>query len=165
MTCLQYRFITGKTGRALSKKIYEVDPLICAPCSGKMKVISVIEDAHITKKTLTCLYLWDIKRKPPPQANTPPAEALIICGAIGDIDLLDIDVEGTELEVWQTFDYDKHKPKVVIIEYYTFGLGDNSEEIKKIFSDLPYQLVHTTCTNFIFLNVDSTQQSTEYQSL
>ncbi|MEM1168858.1 MAG: FkbM family methyltransferase [Cyanobacteria bacterium P01_H01_bin.35] len=72
---------------------------------------------------------------------------------IGQIDLLDIDVEGTEIEVWQTFDYEKHQPKVVIMEYQTFGLADNSEKIKEFFSNLPYKLVHTTCTNFIFLNV------------
>ena len=72
---------------------------------------------------------------------------------IGQIDLLDIDVEGTEIEVWQTFDYEKHKPKVVIMEYQTFGLADNSEKIQEFFSNLPYKLVHITCTNFIFLNV------------
>ncbi|WP_084786429.1 FkbM family methyltransferase [Mastigocladopsis repens] len=71
---------------------------------------------------------------------------------IGVIDILDIDVEGTELEVWKTFDYEKHKPKVVIIEYYSLGLADNSGRIKDFFSKLPYQLVHTTCSNFIFVN-------------
>lgn len=73
---------------------------------------------------------------------------------IGVIDLLSIDVEGTELEVWKALDYEKHKPRVVIIEYYTFGLSDDHKEIRDSFSDLPYELVHTTCTNFIFLNRD-----------
>ncbi|MGI8501347.1 MAG: FkbM family methyltransferase [Hassallia sp.] len=71
---------------------------------------------------------------------------------IAVIDILDIDVEGTELEVWGTFDYQKHRPQVVIIEYYGLGLGDKSEKIKEFFSKLPYQLVHTTCSNFIFVN-------------
>ncbi|MBW4430605.1 MAG: FkbM family methyltransferase [Pelatocladus maniniholoensis HA4357-MV3] len=71
---------------------------------------------------------------------------------IGAIDILDLDVEGTELEVWSTLDYEKHKPKIVIIEYYTYGLADNSETIKTFFSKLPYKLVHTTPTNFIFVN-------------
>jgi FkbM family methyltransferase len=70
---------------------------------------------------------------------------------IGVIDLLDIDVEGTELEVWETFDYERHKPKVVIMEYYTLGIPDNSEKIKEYFSKLPYQLAHTTCSNLIFV--------------
>lgn len=73
---------------------------------------------------------------------------------IDTIDLLSIDVEGTELEVWDTFDHKKHTPKVVIIEYYTFGLADNSKKIKDFFASLPYELVHSTCTNFIFLHKD-----------
>ncbi|MFK0735078.1 MAG: FkbM family methyltransferase [Gloeotrichia echinulata GP01] len=67
------------------------------------------------------------------------------------IDILNIDVEGTELEVWKTFDYQKYKPKVVVIEYYTFGIGDNSRKIKEYFANLPYLLVHTTCSNLIFV--------------
>jgi hypothetical protein len=59
----------------LIQKIYEFDPLICAKCSGKMKVIAVIEDAQIIKKILKYLDLWDVKRKPPPRANVyPPLE-------------------------------------------------------------------------------------------
>ena len=73
---------------------------------------------------------------------------------IGHIDLLDIDVEGTELDVWPTFDYEKHKPRVVIIEYATFGLADNSRKIREFFTRLPYKLVHTTHTNLIYFNVD-----------
>ncbi|MBD0264348.1 MAG: FkbM family methyltransferase [Tolypothrix sp. Co-bin9] len=71
---------------------------------------------------------------------------------IGVIDILDIDVEGTELEVWGTFDYEKHRPQVVIIEYYGLGLSDKSEKIKEFFSKLPYRLVHITCSNLIFVN-------------
>lgn len=65
-------------------------------------------------------------------------ETLLAKYNIGAIDLLDIDVEGTELEVWKSFDYTKHKPKVVIIESYTLGLSDNSAKIKDFFSNLPY---------------------------
>ncbi len=36
-----------RTWARLIQKISEVDPLICAKCSGKMKVIAVIEDAQI----------------------------------------------------------------------------------------------------------------------
>jgi hypothetical protein len=54
-----------------NKKIYEVDPLICAKCSGKMKVIAVIEDAQIIKKILNHLDLWDLKVRPPPKAKAP----------------------------------------------------------------------------------------------
>ena len=42
----------------LIQKIYEVDPLTCPKCSGKMKVISVIEDEDVIKKILKHLGLW-----------------------------------------------------------------------------------------------------------
>jgi FkbM family methyltransferase len=73
---------------------------------------------------------------------------------IGVIDILDIDVEGAELEVWGTFDYEKHRPQVVIIEYYTLGLGDKSQPIKAYFANLPYHLVHITCSNFVFQRME-----------
>ena len=64
----------------LIQKIYEVDPLTCSKCSGKMKVISVIEDEDVIKKILKHLGLWDHKACPPsvwrarprPKANSPP---------------------------------------------------------------------------------------------
>jgi hypothetical protein len=41
-----------KNWARLIQKIYEVAPLTCPKCSGKMKVISVIEDQDVTKKIL-----------------------------------------------------------------------------------------------------------------
>ncbi len=51
----------------LIQKIYEVDPLTCPKCSGKMKIISVIEDSEIVKKILKHLDLWNVKARPPPR--------------------------------------------------------------------------------------------------
>ena len=56
----------------LIQKIYEVDPLTCRKCSGKMKVISVIEDEDVIKKILKHLGLWEVKPRPPPKAIGPP---------------------------------------------------------------------------------------------
>jgi hypothetical protein len=52
----------------LIQKIYEVDPLTCPKCSGKMKVISIIEDEEVIKKILKHLGLWEVKARPPPKA-------------------------------------------------------------------------------------------------
>ena len=41
----------------LIQKIYEVDPLTCPACSGKMKVISIIERPDVVKKMLQHLGL------------------------------------------------------------------------------------------------------------
>ena len=71
---------------------------------------------------------------------------------IHKIDILDIDVEGSELEVLDTFDYRKYNPRIIIIEYLTFGYIDNSKLILQHFEKMPYELIHTTCTNLIFLS-------------
>jgi len=62
-----------KNWARLIQKIYEVDPLTCPKCSGKMKVISVIEDEDVIKKILKHLGLWDQKARPPPELR-PAAE-------------------------------------------------------------------------------------------
>ena len=50
-----------KNWARLIQKIYEVDPLTCPKCSGKMKVISVLEDEDVIKKILKHLGLWTSK--------------------------------------------------------------------------------------------------------
>ena len=60
-----------KNWARLIQKIYEVDPLTCPKCSGKMKVISVIEDQDVIKKILKHLGLWEVKPRPPPKATRP----------------------------------------------------------------------------------------------
>jgi len=79
--------------------------------------------------------LMKILFKKPIQVRGVELETLLNKYNITEIDLLDIDVEGSELEVWRSFDYKKHKPKVVIIEYYTLGLPDRSGEILNFFSN------------------------------
>ena len=65
-----------KNWARLIQKIYNVNPLLCAKCSGSMRIISLIDDAEIIKKILKHLDLWDVKRKPPPCANPPQADRL-----------------------------------------------------------------------------------------
>ena len=60
-----------KNWARLIQKIYEVDPLTCPKCFGKMKVISVIEDEDVIKKILKHLGLWQVKPRPPPKATRP----------------------------------------------------------------------------------------------
>jgi len=60
-----------KNWARLIQKIYEVDPLTCPKCLGKMKIISVIEDEQVIEKILKHLGLWDQKARPPPKADAP----------------------------------------------------------------------------------------------
>jgi len=55
----------------LIQKIYEVDPLTCPKCGGKMKIIAFIEDHKVVKKILDYLGIYETQRKrPPPKINT-----------------------------------------------------------------------------------------------
>jgi hypothetical protein len=55
----------------LIQKICEIDPLCCPRCSGKMKIISIIERPDVIKKILRHLGLWDRKVRPPPKDVDP----------------------------------------------------------------------------------------------
>ena len=73
-TSKEYR----KNWARLIQKIYEVDPLTCSKCHGRMRIISFIEDEEVIKKILKHLGLWDIKARPLlKRANAPPCECHI----------------------------------------------------------------------------------------
>ena len=61
-----------KNWARLIQKIYEVDPLTCTKCQGKMRIIAFIEDEEVIKKILKHLGLWYQKARPPPKVNLPP---------------------------------------------------------------------------------------------
>ncbi|MCG8449561.1 MAG: FkbM family methyltransferase [Pirellulales bacterium] len=84
------------------------------------------------------------------KVKAEPLETLLEKHQIGQIDLLDIDVEGAEIDVWRSMDYHKHRPQVVIVEYLAWGVGDRSEEILGEFANYPYRMVHKSPTNLIF---------------
>ncbi len=50
----------------LIQKVYGRDPLICPQCSGKMKVIALIDDVDVIKKFLQHLDLWEPRNHDPP---------------------------------------------------------------------------------------------------
>ncbi len=85
----------------LIQKIYHVDPLLCPKCLGSMKIISFIEDEDVISKILKHLGLWDVKRKPPARANSPPTESFIIYDMSSSPDADDylIDVDRTTLRL------------------------------------------------------------------
>ena len=66
-----------KNWARLIQKIYNVNPLICAKCQGRMKVIISIEEPDVIQKILKHLGLWLVKPKVPPGANAPLLELYI----------------------------------------------------------------------------------------
>jgi hypothetical protein len=43
----------------------ETDPLVCPKCHGEMRIISFIDRAHVIKKILRHLGLWEKSHAPP----------------------------------------------------------------------------------------------------
>jgi len=60
-----------KNWARLIQKIYEVDPLTCPKCQGRMEIIAFIEDEEVVEKILNHLGLWDLKTRPTPRAKMP----------------------------------------------------------------------------------------------
>ena len=66
-----------KNWARLIQKIYEVDPLTCPKCQGRMKILAFIENEDVIKKILKHLGLWDQKTRPPPRTIGPPLNVCI----------------------------------------------------------------------------------------
>ena len=68
---------------------------------------------------------------------------------IGHVDLLSIDTEGTELDVWRSLgDYDR--PSIVIIEWNTEGMPSREDEITATLTADGYDLAQKVGCNLIF---------------
>jgi FkbM family methyltransferase len=67
------------------------------------------------------------------------------------LDLLSIDTEGTELEVWETLELDVYRPKVVVMEWFSAGIdGDLKAAIVERMTTDGYQLLAELGCNLIF---------------
>lgn len=72
---------------------------------------------------------------------------------ITEVTLLDIDVEGHELQVCRGLDWKKYQPKIVIIEFLSPEGGNIEKELVQYFKSLgSYRLVHKTFANLIFIH-------------
>lgn len=77
---------------------------------------------------------------------------LLEARGIQEISLLDVDVEGHELEVFAGLDWKKYRPQIVIAEYVSPAGGDITTKLMKFFDDLGnYTLKHKTQANLIYV--------------
>ena len=65
----------SKSWARLIKKIYEVDPLVCPKCGGKMRIIALLEDYNIIKKILDWLGIDEFRRDRPPPKRLAVADS------------------------------------------------------------------------------------------
>lgn len=86
----------------------------------------------------------------------------VTCHRLGDllqrssidlIDLLSIDVEGTELDVWDSFDHARHRPAIVIIEYDDRNNGTSRATVQMRLGHDTYRVIHRTPANLILERV------------
>ena len=56
----------------LIQKVFEVDPLVCTHCQGRLRVASFIEESVVIRRILEHLGLWLANARPMPKAHSPP---------------------------------------------------------------------------------------------
>ena len=75
-------------------------------------------------------------------------ESILEKEEIGKIDILSIDTEGTEIDVFESMNWEKHKPRILIIEYDT--QGNKNKLIEPYFTGKGYNLVSVIGPNMVF---------------
>jgi hypothetical protein len=82
------------------RKVYEVDPLICPRCGGRMKVVAFLTEYAVVDRIIRHLELTFVAEKPPP-AHVFEQVALMAAEERGDYDLAPI--MQTPRKGWNTF--------------------------------------------------------------
>jgi len=71
------------------------------------------------------------------------------------IDFLTIDVEGMDLEVLQSNNFYKYKPKVVLVEIFSSNFTDiDNNEIAKFMKSYNYSIYSKTFNTIFFIDND-----------
>ena len=58
--------LPSKGWAEMIRKVYEVDPLICPPCGGAMKIISFLTEYAVVDRIINHLNLTFVAERPPP---------------------------------------------------------------------------------------------------
>ena len=64
----------SKRWAALIKKVYEIDPLVCKRCGGRMKIKSFVTDPHEVARILKHHNIPDYRAPPPIPKPAPDVE-------------------------------------------------------------------------------------------
>jgi FkbM family methyltransferase len=75
-------------------------------------------------------------------------EKILVDHNISNIDILSIDTEGSEIDVFESMDFSKHKPKLLIIEVVT--QGKFNPDIQPYFEEKGYHMVGEVGANQVF---------------
>ncbi|MCJ7589092.1 MAG: transposase [Candidatus Aminicenantes bacterium] len=62
----ELRRLPSKGWAALIRKVFEVDPMICSKCGGRMKVVAFLTDYAVVDRIIRHLELTFAAERPPP---------------------------------------------------------------------------------------------------
>jgi uncharacterized protein (UPF0212 family) len=62
----ELRRLPSKGWAAMIRKVYEVDPMICPKCGGRMKIVAFITEVAVVDRIMEHLKLTFVAAKPPP---------------------------------------------------------------------------------------------------
>ena len=80
-----------------------------------------------------------------------PLSVLLRKYKVEEVHVLSIDTEGTEIEAWGTLDLAVWRPRLVIMEFLSWGWADRTQETKECMERDGYRLAHQTKLNGIFV--------------
>jgi hypothetical protein len=60
------RPVPPKGWAAMIRKVYEVDPLVCPRCGGRMKIVAFLTEYEVVDRIIRHLELTFVAEKPPP---------------------------------------------------------------------------------------------------
>ena len=84
-----------------------------------------------------------------PQKNI---NSILVSAGIEKIDLLNIDIEGAELEVLEVLDFDRYQPKIIAVEIHGNNIQDGLDtEVAKILLSKKYILVGVNVITYFFV--------------
>jgi hypothetical protein len=63
------------------RKVYEVDPMVCARCGGRMKIIAFLTDYAVVDRIINHLKLSFVADRPPPPPQVAFQEYLMAAEA------------------------------------------------------------------------------------
>jgi hypothetical protein len=66
MDYLEFIALPSKGWAAMIRKVYEVDPMLCPKCGGRMKVIAFFTDFSVVDRIIGHIKLTFVAERPPP---------------------------------------------------------------------------------------------------
>jgi len=139
------------------------DVNICAAISNKSGTKNLFFDHDLSSlntinknHTKFLKKAFGIKKLKKKKVKTYTLNNILRDNNIHQIDFMNIDIEGNELEVLKTLDFKKFDIKVICIEIvnyddYSKDIKINKDKIFKIFKKNNYRLKFNTFVNYIFI--------------